>query len=66
MHIAGTEMAIGTEGRFTHCYQMKRFGVDTVVMNYAPEGPRGRVFAMADRARSNTVVGWRPNMVSKV
>ena len=31
-----------------------------------PEGPLGRVFAMADRARSYTVVGRRPNIVSKV
>ena len=31
-----------------------------------PEGPLGRVFAMAERARSNTVAGRRPNIVSKV
>ena len=31
-----------------------------------PEVPLGRVFAMADTARSNTVAGRRPNMVSKV
>ena len=35
-------------------------------MSDIPEGPLGRVFAMADTARSNTVAGRRPNMVSKV